>query len=221
MTHPSGEPSYEIRKLYASAPPSPASVPEVDKAIVSKLAKRTCEANADAARFTIALQTLRASLDPDDWMGPITMHSYIDTVLAGGSPLQHLTPSPAQAVDASEIYKRGWVACAGWAKRPDLIADIDSPAYANERAARLATPQPEPAWSPAYTRGPARQSAPVAAVPAMVPLHSDAIGELAEKYAYRDFTNDYPQTIDDLVRDVEAHHGIGLTVGGSKAGGDK
>ena len=45
----------------------------------------------------------------------------------------------AQAVDASEIYKRGWVACAGWAKRPDLIADIDSPAYANERAARLAT----------------------------------------------------------------------------------
>ena len=34
----------------------------------------------------------------------------------------------------------------------------------------LATPQPEPAWSPAYTRGPARQSAPVAAVPAMVPL---------------------------------------------------
>jgi len=77
----------------------------------------------------------------------------------------------------------------------------------------LATPQPEPAWSPAYTRGPARQSAPVAAVPAMVPLHSDAIGELAEKYAYRDFTNDYPQTIDDLVRDVEAHHGIGLTVG--------
>ena len=68
-------------------------------------------------------------------------------------------------------------------------------------------------WSPAYTRGPARQSAPVAAVPAMVPLHSDAIGELAEKYAYRDFTNDYPQTIDDLVRDVEAHHGSGLTVG--------
>lgn len=61
-----------------------------------------------------------------------------------------------QVLDASEIYKRGWVACAGWAKRPDLIADIDSPAYANERAARLATPQPIPA--------------PVAAVPAMVLL---------------------------------------------------
>lgn len=68
-------------------------------------------------------------------------------------------------------------------------------------------------WSPAYTRGQARQSAPVAAVPALVPMHSEAVGELAEKYAYRDFTNDYPQTIDDLVRDVEAHHGIGLTVG--------
>lgn len=53
----------------------------------TKLAKRTCEANADAARFTIALQTLRASLDPDDWMGPVTMHAYIDKVLAGGSPL--------------------------------------------------------------------------------------------------------------------------------------
>ena len=80
-----------------------------------------------------------------------------------------------QVLDASETYKRGWVACAGWAKRPDLIADIDSPAYANERAARLATPQPEPAWSPAYTRGPARQSAPVAAVPAMVQLTDEQI----------------------------------------------
>jgi hypothetical protein len=74
----------------------------------------------------------------------------------------------------------------------------------------MAAPQE---WSPAYTRGPARQSAPVAAVPALVPMHSEAVGELAEKYAYRDFTNDYPQTIDDLVRDVEAHHRIGLAVG--------
>ena len=31
------------------------------------------------------------------------------------------------------------------------------------------------AWSPAYTRGPARQSAPVAAVPAMVPLTDEQI----------------------------------------------
>lgn len=86
-------------KLYAVAPPSPASVQ--DEALVEKLAKCTCEANADSARFTIALQTLRASLDPDDWMGAVTMHNYIDAVLAGGSPLQqHPAPSPAQAVDA-------------------------------------------------------------------------------------------------------------------------
>ena len=83
--------------LYAGAPPAPVSVQ--DEALVEKLAKRTCEANADAARFTIALQPLRASLDPDDWMGPITMHGYIDAVLAGGSPLQqHPAPSPVQAV---------------------------------------------------------------------------------------------------------------------------
>lgn len=79
-----------------------------------------------------------------------------------------------------------------------------------ESLSLVAAPQ---AWSPAYTRGPARQSAPVAATSAMVPMHSDAIGELAEKYAYRDFTNDYLQVVDDLVRDVEARHGIGLTVG--------
>lgn len=85
--------------VFASAPPSPASVQNAS--LVEKLAKRTCEANADSARFTIALQTLRASLDPDDWMGAVTMHNYIDAVLAGGSPLQqHPAPSPAQAVDA-------------------------------------------------------------------------------------------------------------------------
>ena len=85
--------------LYAGAPPAPASVQNAS--LVEKLAKRTCEANADSARFTIALQTLRASLDPDDWMGAVTMHNYIDAVLAGGSPLQqHPAPSPAQAVDA-------------------------------------------------------------------------------------------------------------------------
>ncbi len=84
-------------ELYASAPPSPASVQNAS--LVEKLAKRTCEANADSARFTIALQTLRASLDPDDWMGAVTMHNYIDAVLAGGSPLQqHPAPSPATAV---------------------------------------------------------------------------------------------------------------------------
>ena len=92
--HPQPQPQAVV-----ASSPSPASVQDVS--LVEKLAKRTCEANADSARFTIALQTLRASLDPDDWMGAVTMHNYIDAVLAGGSPLQqHPAPSPAQAVDA-------------------------------------------------------------------------------------------------------------------------
>ena len=103
-----------------------------------------------------------------------------------------------QVLDASEIYKRGWVACAGWAKRPDLIADIDSPAYANERAARLATPQPEPAWSPAYTRGPARQSAPVTAVPALVPLSVLQYNQIPELCQIR------PSLYESVVRAIEA-----------------
>ena len=93
--------------LYAGAPPAPVSVQ--DEALVEKLAKRTCEANADSARFTIALQTLRASLDPDDWMGAVTMHNYIDAVLAGGSPLSQppavAASSPATAVDAVESLR--------------------------------------------------------------------------------------------------------------------
>lgn len=39
-------------------------------------------------------------------------------------------------------------------------------------------------------------------------MHSDAVGELAEKYAARDFVGDYLQTVEDIVRDTEAHHGI-------------
>ena len=122
-------------ELYAGAPPAPASVQ--DEALVEKLAKRTCEANADSARFTIALQTLRASLDPDDWMGAVTMHNYIDTVLAGGSPLQHPTPSPAQAVDAVDELRealRGLLASGG------VIAD----ASPDELQAALSDPESEP-----------------------------------------------------------------------------
>lgn len=43
-------------------------------------------------------------------------------------------------ISAEEIYRRGWVACAGWAKRDDLIADIGSAEYANEMRGRLALP---------------------------------------------------------------------------------
>ena len=241
-------------ELYASAPPSPASVQNAS--LVEKLAKRTCEANADSARFTIALQTLRASLDPDDWMGAVTMHNYIDAVLAGGSPLQqHPAPSPAQAVDAvgescaifdsrgyydwydTEAQAKAWCdrynarnvddplrpytyvrldalraalqasrqpqaqqgggentarAFIEWCKaQPEDRVPVSIDEALNEFEAALATketkvchsqnasqtPQADLSltaapqeWSPAYTRGPSRQSAPVTAVPAMVPL---------------------------------------------------
>lgn len=36
-----------------------------------------------------------------------------------------------------DVYAQGWIAAAGWAMRPDLIADMDSPAYTNERDGRL------------------------------------------------------------------------------------
>src|SRR5690349_7485802 len=34
-------------------------------------------------------------------------------------------------------YQKGWVACARWAKRDDLISDIGSPAFLAERDAAL------------------------------------------------------------------------------------
>ena len=133
-------------ELYAGAPPAPASVQ--DEALVEKLAKRTCEANADSARFTIALQTLRASLDPDDWMGAVTMHNYIDAVLAGGSPLQqHPAPSPAQAVDAVDELRealRMGVECLRNQKslHPEDFDELDELAVALLKAA-LATKEPK------------------------------------------------------------------------------
>ena len=37
--------------------------------------------------------------------------------------------------DAERMYRQGWINAAKWAKRPDLIADIDSGAYAKEMSA--------------------------------------------------------------------------------------
>jgi hypothetical protein len=34
-------------------------------------------------------------------------------------------------------YDLGWIACAHWAKRYDLLADMDSPAYLRERSEAL------------------------------------------------------------------------------------
>lgn len=68
-------------------------------------------------------------------------------------------------------------------------------------------------WSAAYTRGPARQSAPVTAVPALAPLTLKQItdmhkarctdpDEAPEMYAYM-----------IGIRDAEKYYGIGLAVG--------
>lgn len=46
------------------------------------------------------------------------------------------TPPIGKAPDFSlqaAAYARGWYACTGWAKRPDLASDIGSPAYVQER----------------------------------------------------------------------------------------
>lgn len=51
--------------------------------------------------------------------------------------------SKADSAQGDE-YKAGWIQCARWASRDDLIADIGSPAYEADRAAALwPTPQPE------------------------------------------------------------------------------
>lgn len=39
--------------------------------------------------------------------------------------------------DAEQMYKRGWINAARWADRADLIADIDSGAYAAELDAAI------------------------------------------------------------------------------------
>jgi len=46
------------------------------------------------------------------------------------------------AAAVKHAYTAGWVACAEWAKRDDLLADIDSPAFQREfdAAIRKGTP---------------------------------------------------------------------------------
>lgn len=34
-------------------------------------------------------------------------------------------------------YESGWIACAGWAERDDLVFDTESPAYLRERKERV------------------------------------------------------------------------------------
>ena len=64
-------------------------------------------------------------------------------------------------------------------------------------------------WSPAYTRGPARQSAPVTAVPALVPLSVLQYNQIPELCQIR------PSLYESVVRAIEAAIAKinGLTVG--------
>lgn len=59
-------------------------------------------------------------------------------------------------------------------------------------------------WSPAYTRGPARQSAPVTAVPAMVPLSDE---QLASIYANCPLDNGFDEFVASI-REYESARGI-------------
>jgi len=38
-----------------------------------------------------------------------------------------------------DSYRQGWLECAAWAERDDLVADIDSPAYIGLRNFRIQT----------------------------------------------------------------------------------
>jgi len=39
----------------------------------------------------------------------------------------------------NHLFKMGWISAASWAKRPDLIADIESPAYLSDRHEAMGT----------------------------------------------------------------------------------
>jgi len=55
------------------------------------------------------------------------------------------TPQPDAAAIRQAAYQTGWEECSRWAKRSDLIADIDSLAYEHDRDVALSTTLVEPA----------------------------------------------------------------------------
>ncbi len=71
----------------------------------------------------------------------------IDEVLAA---IAQKLDTPSESL-INKAYESGWVEAACWAERDDLIADVDSPAYLDDRMANLdsiyAEAQQEPvAW---------------------------------------------------------------------------
>ena len=99
----------------------------------------------------------------------------------------------SQATNAKieAAYEAGWVEAACWGKRDDLIADIGSPAYLNDRMAHLdsiyaqAAGEPDDCANTPYDEGPFT----LAAEPVALPLESsqeaaDAIGVVMKEYNY-------------------------------------
>lgn len=55
-------------------------------------------------------------------------------VMRGGN----IEPLHPPVADAALAYDAGWIECAEWAGRGDLVSDMDSPAYAKDRERSLA-----------------------------------------------------------------------------------
>lgn len=80
-----------------------------------------------------------------------------------------------------EAFELGWKLASQWSLSDHLLADMESPAYLTERDGllqALATTEPEP-------------------------LSDEQIKALVMSWAH-----DYGKTTADLIRSVEAHHGI-------------
>ena len=194
-------------KLYASAPPSPASVP----------------ADASAPIWN--------SIQIASWIGSQLMHEpamferavvckFVRSLGRHPTLLKHSPHPQAVAEGAGDGLRQTLIdvgrviawQCFGDCRAYDEFGpgslrglhEMDA-----EIRAALATPQPEPEWSPAYTRGPARQSAPVAAVPALVPLSVLQYNQIPELCQIR------PSLYESVVRAIEAAIAKinGLTVG--------
>ena len=71
---------------------------------------------------------------PPDYSGPVWIESQVRQ-LARQTACASQPTTDAGVVE--DVYAQGWIAAAGWAMKPDLIADVDSPAYTNERDGRL------------------------------------------------------------------------------------
>jgi hypothetical protein len=68
---------------------------------------------------------------------PESLLSFARALLTTASNAGEAAPA---AIDVRDAYALGWMHCARWAFRADLIADIDSPIYLRDRDAALQSP---------------------------------------------------------------------------------